>query len=68
MSALHALADLLDWCEPEDDAPVTWGALRRQVREAAKLDAERRTLALLNNGRPATPEERADLQRRIQQG
>lgn len=36
MSDLTNLADLLDSCEPEDDQPVTWGALRRQVRKASE--------------------------------
>jgi hypothetical protein len=34
MSELLRLAELLEACEPEDDAPVTWGSLRRQVRAA----------------------------------
>jgi hypothetical protein len=34
------LAELLDLCEPGDDAPVTWGVLRRQVRKAAGLPEE----------------------------
>lgn len=35
-TAMRLLADLLDFCEPEDEAPVTWGSLRRQVRAAAE--------------------------------
>lgn len=41
---LHVLADLLDACEPDDDAPVTWGALRRQVREAANAEPKEKPM------------------------
>lgn len=33
---LQVLTEILERCEPEDAAPITWGALRRQVGQAAR--------------------------------